>query len=268
MPTFQHEHTVLHYHVFGSGSIPIIAFHGFSRTANDYALYENYLHKKYTVYAVDLFYHGKSKLDGRKIRSFSKVQLKNLFEDFITHLSLNKFQVLGYSMGGRLALFITEQFPDQTEHLYLLAPDGLKTNFWNWWVTNTKTGKNLYGFTIYHPQWVNLVTSAGKKLKILPEKMDKFVNLNFATKGMRLRIYRVWKLYKYIVFQQANLATTIVENNIKVDIVIGKKDPVVAPKLCKEFHDKIGSLCTYHLISAGHDLFKTHTIKYISEKVL
>lgn len=268
MPTFQHDHITLNYQIFGNGKVPIIAFHGFSRTSEDYALYRDYIDKNYMVYAVDLFYHGKSKIDGRKTRSFTKEELKVVFEGFIEHLKLDRFHVLGYSMGGRVALFFLEQFSHKMDKLYLLAPDGLKVNFWNWVVTNTKTGKNLYGFTIHNPGWVSAVTKTGKTLKILPPKIDKFLDLNFATKGARLRVYRVWKLYKNIHFNLKELAKIAKTEKISVEIVIGKKDPVVSPKNCEEFHSLLGDISNYHLISAGHDLFKPHALEYIGEKVL
>jgi len=268
MPTFQHEHIALNYQVFGRGTVPMVAFHGFSRASGDYGSYEKYFGSKYKVYALDLFYHGKSKIDGRKIRSFSKQELRLIFEAFLSHLALDKFEVMGYSMGGRLALFFLEQFSDRITKLYLLAPDGLKQQFWNWLVTNTKTGKNLYGFTIHHPGWVKKAVAAGKMIKVLPEKIDKFLDLSFATKGARLRVYRVWKLYKYIHFNVDHLAVLVDKNDIDVVIVVGKKDPVVSPKSCEEFHLKMGKNSSYHLIDAGHDLFKPHAIKYIGEKVL
>ena len=121
MPNFQKDHLVLHYQVFGSGPEPVLAFHGFSRTLQDYAVYENFCSEQYTIYAVDLFYHGKSKIDGRKLRSFSKESLRELLVDFTAYLQLQKFSVIGYSMGGRIALFFLEQFPEQLNHLFLLG---------------------------------------------------------------------------------------------------------------------------------------------------
>jgi pimeloyl-ACP methyl ester carboxylesterase len=268
MPTFQHEHIVLNYQVIGKGNKHIIAFHGFGKTSNDYQLFSEYFGSEYKVFAVDLFYHGKTKIDGRKVRAFSKRHLRDFFQDFITHLGINKFEVMGYSMGGRMALFFLEQFAAQIEKIYLLAPDGLKKEFWNWLVTNTKTGKNLYGFTIHHPGWLKTAVSAGKKFNILPEKIDKFLDLSFGTKGARLRVYRVWKLYKHIAFDMDVLQLLAKQHQIKFEIVVGKKDPVVSPKQCRDFHDQIGKNSRYHLIAAGHDLFKPHTVKYIGENVL
>ena len=268
MPTFQQDHIVLNYQVFGTGDTNIIAFHGFGKTSNDYAMFKEYFGAKYKVFAVDLFYHGKTKIDGRKIRAFSKQDLNTFFQAFIEHLGINKFEVMGYSMGGRVALFFLEQFASQIDKMYLLAPDGLKKEFWNWLVTNTKTGKNLYGFTIHHPAWVKTAVSAGKKFKMLPDKIDKFLDISFGTKGARLRVYRVWKLYKHIGFDVDALTILAKSNQIQFEIVVGKKDPVVSPKLCQEFHKQIGENSKFHLIQAGHDLFKPHAIKYIGEKVL
>lgn len=267
MPIFQKDHLVLHYQIFGSGPEKVVAYHGFSRTSQDYAVYQDFCQSKYTIYAVDLFYHGKSKIDGRKLRSFSKESLRDLLTEFYQHLKLDRFSVIGYSMGGRIALFTLEQFASQMDHLYLLAPDGLKNNFWHWLVTNTKTGKAIYGFTIKNSGWVGKVANAGIKMKILPPKIDKFLSLNFGTAGARLRVYRVWKLYQNIDFEHEVLAKIVRQHSLKIDLVIGKKDPVIAPEICKSFQKTIGSNCTLHVIDAGHDLFKPHALEYLQEKI-
>ena len=267
MPNYQKDHLILHYQVFGSGPEKVVAFHGFSRTSNDYAVYHDFCHSKYTIYAVDLFYHGKSKMDGRKLRAFSKEGLRDLLADFYAHLCLERFSVIGYSMGGRIALFTLEQFAPRLNHLYLLAPDGLKNNFWHWLVTSTKTGKAIYGFTIKNSGWVGKVAHAGIKMKVLPPKIDKFLALNFGTAGARLRVYRVWKLYQHINFDHDELSKIVQSEKLKIDLVIGKKDPVIAPALCRSFQKTIGKNCDLHVIDAGHDLFKPHALEFLQKKI-
>ncbi len=263
LPTFQQENSTVYYQKFGSGSKILLAFHGFARNSNDFKLYAELLDNNYTVYAVDLFYHGKTKIDGRKLKTFSKIQLKEFFENLITHLGIERFSVMGYSMGGRIALFVAECFTQKIDELYLLAPDGLKTNFWNWMVTNTKTGKALYGFTIKNPSWVGQMANLGMFLKILPPKYEKFIELNFGTAGMRLRIYRVWKLYQNIVLDKKILVKLFQNNKIEITLIIGHKDPVVSPNVCKNFCKNIGKNAKYYEVNAGHDLFKSHVIDYL-----
>ena len=111
------------------------------------------------------------------------------------------------------------------------------------------------------------VANAGIKMKVLPPKIDKFLALNFGTAGARLRVYRVWKLYQHIDFDHKYLAKIVKKHELSVDLVIGQKDPVVAPALCRDFQKTLGSNCTLHVIDAGHDLFKPHALEYLSEKV-
>ena len=262
---FQHKDIKLHYRTIGSGNTPMLAFHGFTRNSGDYELFEPFTKDDYTIYAVDLFYHGKTSFNSKNWKSFSKEELKEILEGFLAHIKIERFEVLGYSMGGRVALFMIEQFAKRIDHLYLLAPDGLKTNFWNWFVTNTHTGKGIYGLAISNPEIVHTISATGQKLRVLPASIDKFLDINFSTKGLRLRIYRVWQLYKNITFSQAQLAELINENKIKTDIVIGHKDPVVKTELCENFHKKIDRNSTLHKIKAGHDLFRPFVIEFFQK---
>lgn len=264
---FQHNDIKLHYRKIGNGKKSIVAFHGFTRDSKDYELFKPFTSKEYTIYSIDLFYHGKTQFDGKKWKSFSKKDLKEIFELFLEHLNLDRFEVLGYSMGGRVALFLLEQFSQRINHLYLMAPDGLKTNFWNWFVTSTRTGKGIYGLAISNPGIVYGISATGQKLNLLPKSMDKFLEINFSRKGLRLRIYRVWQLYKDITFSQDKLAKLILEHKIDVDLIVGHKDPVVKPEMCEDFYLKIKETATFHKIKAGHDLFRPHVIEYLQQNV-
>ena len=259
---FQHKDINLFYRKIGSGQRIVFAFHGFTKSSEDYLLFEDFCEEKYTIYAVDLFYHGKTKFKSKQWKSFTKPQLKEIFEYFLKELKIGRFEVLGYSMGGRVALFLLEQFGQRINHLYLFAPDGLKLNFWNWLVTSTLAGKGIYGLTISNPGIVYGISNTGQKLNLLPNMMNKFLATNLQTKGMRLRIYRVWQLYRFITFKKKDLKKSILKNNLKVDLVVGHKDPVVAPKMVKDFAKYVGPNVKLHIIKAGHDLFRPHVLEY------
>ncbi|MAW65724.1 MAG: hypothetical protein CMD18_05955 [Flavobacteriales bacterium] len=264
---FQHKDINLFYRKIGCGERKVIAFHGFTKSSEDFLPFEDFCREKHTIYALDLFYHGKTTFKSKKWKSFTKPQLKEIFKSFLESLKIEKFDVLGYSMGGRLALFLMEQFGTRVNHVYLLAPDGLKVNFWNWLVTSTKAGKGIYGLTISNPEIVHGISSTGQKLKLLPKSINKFLKINLKTKGMRLRIYRVWQLYRFITFKQKNLKNIIINQNLKVDLLVGNKDPVVPAKMIKEFGVFVGPNITIHIIKAGHDLFKPHVFEYLKKHI-
>ncbi|MBL57684.1 MAG: hypothetical protein CMP61_10875 [Flavobacteriales bacterium] len=264
---YQHKDIQLFYRKIGTGKTKVIAYHGFTRSSEDYLLFEDFCKEKYTIYAIDLFYHGKTTFNSKLWKSFSKGQLREILEGFLEHIHANVFELIGYSMGGRVALFTMEQFANRINHVYLLAPDGLKINFWNWLVTSTKAGKGIYGLTISNPGIVYGINSTGQKLNLLPSSMNKFLDINFKTKGMRLRVYRVWQLYRFITFKQSDLKRIIKKNRLSIDLVIGHKDPVVPPKMVKDFAEYIGSEVTLHSIRAGHDLFRPHVLDYLKKNV-
>lgn len=264
---FQHKDISLFFRKIGSGKKVLIAFHGFTRDSRDFIPFDDFAGDEYTIYAIDLFYHGNTTFDAKKWKSFSKNELKSIFSAFINHIEVKEFDILGYSMGGRIALFMLEQFPQKINRGILMAPDGLKINFWNWLVTNTKFGKGIYGIAISNPGIVYGISKTGQKLNLLPSSMNKFLDINFKTKGIRLRVYRVWQLYKDITFNLKELKKIISKHNIQIDLIIGHKDPVVSPKIVEDFSNLTESNSTFHKIKAGHDLFKPHVFKYLKNNV-
>ncbi|MEY5041497.1 MAG: hypothetical protein RLZZ414_1045 [Bacteroidota bacterium] len=268
MATYQHSNDIeLFYNVYGNGNKVLIAFHGFTKDCTDYKLFENILGNTYTIYALDLFYHGKTKFNAKKIKSFTNEQLKDVITGLLNHLKVQKFSIIGYSMGGKIALYTLQNFSKQIENSFLLAPDGLKMNFWNWWVTKTKTGKYTYGYTIKKPKLVYNIAKIGTSTKILPQKIEKFVELNFGRNGIRLKIYRVWQLYKNITIDTGKINYYFGEQNKEILVFGGHKDPIIKMKFLKDFTKKNQ---TFKLIElkAGHDLFKDYLIKDISNVIL
>lgn len=264
--TFQHSGIILSYHTYGSGNECVLAFHGFGQDGSEYESIGQFSSETHTLYSLDLFYHGDTVLPV-EISSFSKRELKSFFEAFISHLKLTKFSLLGYSMGGRCALFLLECFPQQINHLYLLAPDGLSVNFWNRLVTSTRFGRNLYFFATRQPGLVYRISKFGQKLKLFPPTMDRFLDVNFKNEKMRSKIFKVWMLYKNIKFSQKSLAQLILQNKIKTKVFVGHKDPVVKFKLCNGFVHQLGDHGEIHLIKAGHDLFRPHVIIYLKDNL-
>lgn len=268
MATYQHNTDIqLNYNIYGTGNKVLIAFHGFTKDSTDFEIFASILSKTYTIYAVDLFYHGKTKFNAKKIKSFSNPELKEIISGFLQHINANKFSVLGYSMGGKIALFTLQNFYAQIENSFLLAPDGLKMNFWNWWVTKTKTGKYTYGYTIKKPQVVYNIAKIGASTKILPKKIEKFVEINFGRKGIRLKIYRVWQLYKNIEIDPEKINNLAEKNNSKILVFGGHKDPVIKLRFLKEFTRKNQSFKLIEL-KAGHDLFKEYLVEEICKEII
>lgn len=104
---------MLSYTITGSlKSPPLIFLHGFLGVKEDWEETISYLKEDFCCYAFDLPGHGDSPYEDHFLES--------LLTSF-NHLKLFPSVLVGYSLGGRLALFLKEYFPDCFTKLILLG---------------------------------------------------------------------------------------------------------------------------------------------------
>jgi 2-succinyl-6-hydroxy-2,4-cyclohexadiene-1-carboxylate synthase len=96
------------HHTFRSNDLPtIVVFHGFMESKADWAFFD---HEKYNVLTIDLPGHGQT-----KIENFSSLdEILTRLRDFIFLFTRTPIMI-GYSMGGRIALNLCENYltPDK-----------------------------------------------------------------------------------------------------------------------------------------------------------
>lgn len=116
-----------HYHtiVSGAGS-PILLLHGFTGDVSAWQNLRPSLEKSHRVIALDILGHGKSD----KPSSASCYRMEQVAADIIAwldRLTTGKIHLLGYSMGGRLALYLALRYADRFHSLILeSASPGLR----------------------------------------------------------------------------------------------------------------------------------------------
>ncbi|WP_141433730.1 2-succinyl-6-hydroxy-2,4-cyclohexadiene-1-carboxylate synthase [Bacillus sp. 03113] len=109
----------IRYHVecFGDG-FPLLLLHGFTGDSSTWTSFYDQWGKHSTVISLDVIGHGttESPVDVEKYDILSVA--KDLFE-LLENLKINKVDLLGYSMGGRLALTFALQYPHKVRKLIL-----------------------------------------------------------------------------------------------------------------------------------------------------
>ncbi len=103
-----------HVEIKGKGK-PLICLHGFSENLSTW---ESIDIAGYQMIQVDLIGHGKSDKPVSKQPYRWKVMIRHLHE-LIQHLGHRKYVLLGYSMGGRIALAYALTYPAEIETLIL-----------------------------------------------------------------------------------------------------------------------------------------------------
>ena len=142
--------STLHYTALGDGPETLFMFHGFGQDRNSFFLLSKILSKQYTAYVFDLFFHGQSTW-GYGEDTLEKEYWGELLEAFLAEHRIENFSIAGFSLGGKFALATLEAFPEKTQAIILLAPDGIKTNFWYTLATSPLVFRKVFKSMIKRP---------------------------------------------------------------------------------------------------------------------
>jgi 2-succinyl-6-hydroxy-2,4-cyclohexadiene-1-carboxylate synthase len=118
----------IHYSLSGNPHKPVILFlHGFLGSGDDYREICIELKDKFRCLTVDLPGHGKTTVNGDET-SYLMPQTAQALIALLDRLHIHQCFLVGYSMGGRLALYLTLHFPQRFYQVILEgASPGLKT---------------------------------------------------------------------------------------------------------------------------------------------
>jgi pimeloyl-ACP methyl ester carboxylesterase len=115
MPFFESSNGRVHFETIGSGPV-LVLLHGFLENLEMWQSMLPTLSKNYQVVQIDLCGHGKSPV--LKTKPAISLMAKSVNE-VLADLKINRFIVVGHSMGGYVALELLKQSPDQIVGLCL-----------------------------------------------------------------------------------------------------------------------------------------------------
>jgi pimeloyl-ACP methyl ester carboxylesterase len=106
----------LHFEIKGKG-FPILCLHGHPGSSQSMTVFTNHLSQRYRTIAPDLRGYGKSKVNSNFFMSEHLEDLENL----LSRLQIDHCLVLGWSLGGIMAMELALRHPDKVKGLILIA---------------------------------------------------------------------------------------------------------------------------------------------------
>lgn len=266
---FTHGELRLHYAVWGNGSQPLLAFHGFGRTHADFIRFTGPFHDTFKVYSFDIFFHGKSHIGERSPdgKPLSKAELKELIEAFLNHENLTHAALMGYSLGGRICMCIAEVLPQRINALYLFAPDGLIVNRWYALLSHYSLGRVAFRTFIKYNAPFYWILNGLYKTKAISEKLRAFVISQIKTPEMQQQVYSVWTFLRKIEPDFDRLAKGMEEHYITADIFFGHYDKIIPEKNVRKFR-KAHSEIAVNSLKSGHILMTSANAALIEKEGL
>lgn len=245
----------IHYLQYGTGQTVIVALHGYGESAESFNFLQPLLSLPYRVIAIDLPFHGATQW---KEATFTGKDMIGIIDKILNQTGLNgcNFMLMGYSMGGRVALCITENLPLRVTRLILLAPDGMTVNFWYRLATQTSPGKRLFRFTMNNPKWFFTLLRIADKGNLINKSIFKFVLHYIHDELVRTDLYYRWTCLSNINPDLEKIRALIKEKKLPVQLLYGKHDRMILPEKARHFCRGMDPSCRLHIIDAGHNILQ------------
>jgi len=256
----------IYYRFGGQGPQPLVCFHGYGETALNFDFLEKKLSNSHKIIAIDLPFHGNTewsepRLDATVLADVIRELCKQL------NIEIKNLQLIGFSMGGRMALCVLEQLPDQVSKLVLLAPDGLTVNFWYWLPTQTVLGNSLFKFTMHNPGWFLGMLRLSNKLRIINQSIYKFVEYYIHDDVVRKDLYERWTGLSKCTPSMERVRRLVRSHHIAVRLLYGKFDRIISHKRGSKLFSKIPN-CSVQVLNCGHQVLHEKNAEAICHALL
>ena len=248
----QFRNSSVHYLRAGTGDETIVCFHGYGESALHFSFLLKSLRENQSAIAIDLPFHGETEWEDGELMPEELHQItQNILLQEV--MSPRTIKLLGFSMGGRMVLSLVEISRINISKVILLAPDGMKLNFWYWLATQSFVGRKLFKFTMYHPGWFLFMLRIGNKLRLINQSIYKFVTYYIHDKQVREDLYNRWMCLRKFKPHLHTVKEKIQANQIPVRLLYGKYDRIILTSPASRFIQELQN-SEIELLECGHQV--------------
>lgn len=260
-----YKNSSIGYTRFGRGPKTAVCFHGYGETADSYNFLDKYAGDLYSFYSIDLPFHGRT--DWKEGLLFTPGDLVAIITA-ITGEITGKMTLMGYSLGGRVALSLYQQNPAKVERMVLLAPDGLKVNGWYWLATQSWLGNKFFALTMKKPGWFFGLLKLLNKLKLVNASIFKFVHYYIGNAQVRQLLYNRWTCLRKLKPDRGLIREQVRASATPLHLLYGKHDRIILPSVGEKFRRGIEAHCRIDILHSGHQVLHEKHVKEILPALL
>jgi len=246
----------LHYHKLGHGPKILLAFHGIGQDGlSCFKSFSENLGDHYTIYAFDLYFHGKSveksAIDFSDKEIITKKIWTRTIQEFLRKENISRFDVAGFSMGGRFALAAAESFSSRIDKAFLIAPDGVSEHPLYTLASRFAPARNLFRWCMKNPDTFFKTANVFQKVGLVHSSLYRFTQHVLNTPEKRQSVYNSWVSFRKLHFDIPDLYQKIKSNGVDLYLFIGKYDKLLKADGVKKLADILPA-DRYLILQSGH----------------
>ncbi|MEM9931528.1 MAG: alpha/beta hydrolase [Bacteroidota bacterium] len=248
---------------YGNGPKVVLALPGFDYDARVFGTWEAVLGEDFTIYAIQLPFHGGSRWNKR---SFQPIDWQEVFTTLADQVGAECFHLAGHSLGGRIVVCCAPELQDRIDQVWLLAPAGIGAfdrvlPIWFQRVAET---------ALKWPGWLRFFVNLGSKIGLVSNFHRRYAEVQLYPADKRNRLFRVYNSIAYFRTGTATLRRFWSTDHMPTILLVARQDRFVPTEKIKAYFSAAPKVITreidgtHHLVTAS----SAALIKAAQEKFL
>jgi len=256
----------VYYHEYGTGSKPMLAFHGYGMTGRQFNVLEKSILSKYRVHGFDHFFHGDSVLENWEekqiVAGMPREMVKLYLQEWFKLHGEQRVSLMAYSIGADFALILLEEFAEWIDEIILMAPDGITPYKGFEFLQQHPAGKQIFKKATKSNWIAPTVIKNLKRFKVIDHDLFTIAYNEIDTPKKRQDVYYTLNLIKHLKPNTLKLVEILNTGNIKSMFLFGKDDLLFPKKMAEPFLNQLKN-AEIHEVPMGHWLVTPQLDEYL-----
>ncbi|MEO0472077.1 MAG: alpha/beta hydrolase [Bacteroidota bacterium] len=234
----------------GNGRRLLLCMHGYMQDRHLFDQVFDEVPSDWQILSLDLPLFGKSCWDNLE-QAIDVHFLQKLLEAIRQCFQPEAIHLLGFSMGGEVAMrMLMHDMVCAPWHI-LIAPVGIRPNRWHAFIRRNPIGKALLQFLFHNPSLVIGLSRMSEKLGFIDRGTARFVRANFSSEKNRQLLYGQLNIYQLIQVRFSEFIRLVKQKPIQWIVIWGKEDEVMPSHLVYRMGKYLDHVDT-HLVNGPH----------------
>jgi pimeloyl-ACP methyl ester carboxylesterase len=253
---FENDFVKLHYYKFGSGPKHMLCFHGYGMHGKQFISLEKDLGQTYKGTTL------KDESLAAIKAGLQKEQLINLIKAFCDEVGIERFSVIGYSMGSHFATTVVEGLPEMTDEYIVAAPSSINPGTLVRLGTGRVGNRVLEKLMLSEKAMMNMI-KISKRLKFIDNTGRDILYQEIGTPQLRLAFYACFTYLRFLETDEPRFIDVVEKHNIRTIFIFGKRDKMYLPKIGNAFFKKLPG-AEKVILDADHEMIKPEFVSTLT----
>lgn len=252
----------------------IVALHGFARCVEDWAVLAEVLPEPARIVAVHLPHHGGSGPVDPGLAADAAIGPEALSQALHAVAQAAGADgglpdLVGYSIGGRVAFAVLVADPLRWGRVVLLAPDGLRKSPFYDVTVNTRWGAWVWRAIDRRAERVLRAMDQMLQLRLISKHLHGFGRFHLESAEMRQMVWLGWRAHRRCWPAMRAITAALALHPAPVDLVFGDRDRIIPPTNARALRRATASLAhvRFHTVPSGHVMLRPDVLAHVVQRI-